>query len=291
MISAIVPTYGGAARLARNLPTVAASLRAAGEEWEIVVVSDGGGDLGAPPEGARLIRLADNRGYGPAVNVGVEQAKGQRLLILNDDVRLARDTVTSLARQLVAGVFAVVPTIRSPLAACGDEGGKTGLFRAGLIDLAEVPSAALHPTLYPVGCCFLCERDHFRALGGYDEVFAPFFWEDVDLGYRAWRKGLHVLHVPEAACEHEGSATLLERFDLAARQHAEFRGRALFHLRNLQGRTRRAQTLGALTAHALFDLRARRDGLREALARFEAAGVRPAAGLSDEEILSRVGRP
>ena len=213
--------------------------------------------------------------------------------MLNDDVRLERRTVGALRDRLsAAGVFAAVPAIRSPLAACGDEGGKAGTWLAGEIELRETASQTTQPTLYPVGCCFLCRRQDFLDLGGYDELFAPFFWEDVDLGYRAWRRGLATLHVPEAVCDHEGSATLAEAHSLETREKAFSRNRVLFHLRNLRDPSLRAQNLGAWAAHALFDGREPlRRGLSEAVEAFARSGRRCDPGLADDEILARAGGP
>lgn len=289
MISAVIPTYRGGARLGRNLGSVVASLDAAGEAWEILVVDDGGGGVGALPEGARAIVLERNQGYGPAVNAGARAAVGELLLILNDDVRLEEGTALALRGHFPdATLFAVVPAVRSPLASCGDEGGKAGVLHAGLIEIREVPAEEPHPTLYAVGCCFLCPRKAFLALGGYDDVFAPFFWEDVDLGYRAWRRGLRILHVPEAVCHHEGSSTLSEHSTLAERERIGFRNRVLFHLKNLRDPGLRAASFGAWAAYALFETRAERlQGMAEALALFDASPRRRAPGLRDAEILER----
>jgi GT2 family glycosyltransferase len=204
-------------------------------------------------------------------------------------VRLEESTVRLLRGALPdEGVFAVAPSILSPLARCGDEGGKSAVLRAGLVEIVEVPATEPHPTLYPVGCCYLCRRHEFLELGGYDDLYAPFFWEDVDLGYRAWRKGLMSLHVPEAVCHHEGSATIGGR-PMPERLRMWYRNWALFHLRNLQSPRLRAASLGAWAAHALFDERAPvREGLAEALRRFADAGRRPPEGLSDEDVLARV---
>ena len=291
MISAVVPTWGGRARLERNLGTVAASLEAAAETWEIVVVDDGGA-LGDLPGPARVVTLPRNRGYGPAVNAGAAAAHGDYLLVLNDDVRLEPGTVTALRAPFPdATLFASVPKVRSPLAACGDEGGKSGRFEAGLIEIREVAAERTHPTLYPVGCCYLCPRAAFLDLEGYDDAFAPFFWEDVDLGYRAWARGLRTLHVPEAVCDHEGSATLKERRTLEERERISFRNRVLFHLRNLRDPERRAASLGAWAAFALFETRAERlQGLAEAFALDAAHPRRRGRGPSDAAILERVGQ-
>jgi GT2 family glycosyltransferase len=239
----------------------------------------------------RVLQLAQSRGYGPAVNAGAAAASGDQLLVLNDDVRLEESAVRVLREALPPdGVFAVAPRIISPLAREGDEGGKSATLRAGLIEIEEAPSSETHPTFYPVGCCYLCHRQSFLDLGGYDDVYAPFFWEDVDLGYRAWRRGLASLHVPSAVCHHEGSATIGER-PMDERQRAWHRNWALFHLRNIQSPRLRAASLGAWAACALFENRRPvLDGLVEALDRYRAAGRRPAGGRSDEEILAGVRR-
>ena len=288
MISAIVPTRGAADRLERYLPSVRTSLDACAATSEILVVDDGGG-LRVVPERARLVSCPQSRGYGPAVNAGVAAARGDRLLILNDDVRLETSTVRLLREALPEeGTFSVVPRVLSPLARNGDEAGKIGVWRAGLLEIEEVASAPSRAALYAVGCCYLCHRQTFLALGGYDEAFAPFLWEDVDLGYRAWRRGLATVTVPEAVCHHEGSATISER-PMSERQGAWFRNWALFHLRNVQDPARRAAALGALAAYALFDDRVPvRTGLSAALACFADVGRRPSEGLSDDAILARV---
>jgi GT2 family glycosyltransferase len=289
VITAVVPTRAAEERLARYLPTVRASLEASGEAWEILVVDDGGG-LASVPEGIACLPLRPGRGYGPAVNAGAQAARGELLLVLNDDVALEPSTVRLLREALLAdeSVFAVAPRIVSPLARCGDEGGKAARVSAGLVEIEEAPSDEPHPTFYPVGCCYLCRRAVFLELGAYDDVYAPYFWEDVDLGYRAWRAGLASLHEPRAVCHHQGSATIGER-PMAERLRTWHRNSALFHLRNLQDPELRAGSLGGWAAYALFDGRTEvTEGLGEALDRFARVGRRPGAGLSDEEILARV---
>jgi GT2 family glycosyltransferase len=287
-----MPTAGGAARLARHLPSVAAALAETGEAWEIVVVDDGCGGLGPLPVPARVLALAENAGYGPAVNAGAQAARGDYLLVLNDDVDLDPGSVrTLLARFPNPELLAVVPAILSPLAACGDEGGKRPRWRAGEIEIEEAPPAgAPQPTLYPVGCCFLCRRDDFLALGGFDATYAPFFWEDVDLGYRAWLRGLSSLHDPGASCRHEGSATLRERHGSDERERVSFRNRVLFHLRRLAEPARRAESYGAWAARLLFEPHpARLAGLADALSRYD--GVRgPHAAATESAVLSRFPR-
>jgi GT2 family glycosyltransferase len=110
----------------------------------------------------------------------------------------------------------------------------------------------------------------------------------VDLGYRAWRRGHRILHVPEAVCHHDGVPAPTDASP-AERERIAFRNRILFHLRNLQDPALRARALGACTAWALFDTAPERLlGLADALARYEASEPRLEDGLSDAEILERV---
>jgi GT2 family glycosyltransferase len=293
MISAIVPSFRGQARLERNLGSVVGALSAVGEPWEVVIVDDGGGGVAWTSAGVRVLALAENRGYGPAVNAGVAESSGDHLLILNDDVRLEVDTVSRLRRFFPdPRLFAVVPAIRSPLARCGDEGGKAARWAAGLIEIEEVEAQGTQPTFFAVGCCFLCPRARWDDLGGYDPVFAPFLWEDVDLCYRARRRGLEVLHVPEVACHHEGSATLREKHTLEERERIGFRNRVLLHLRNLRDPELRAEVFGALAAYVLFEPRVERlDALRDALEPGRLTGASAAGGLDDRTILKALRAP
>ncbi len=279
MISAVVPTRGGDA-FGRVLGPLLTSLDASGEDWELVVVDRSGGrtiELDGP---VAVVPVDEDRGYGAAVNQGVWRARGEYVLVASDEVRLEAACVRVLRGQLpAAGLFAVVPRIASGLAACGDEGGRSARFGAGLLELAEAPSDTAQPTLYPAAACFLCPRPAFLAIGGFDEAYLAGPWQDVDLGYRAWRRGHRVLHVPEAECRREAEP------EPAADALCN---RALFHLRNLQDAGLRERAVGALTALALFGTPGERASVAQALSRHD--GAAPAEdGLSDVEILERAG--
>lgn len=294
MISLVVPVHGDGSNAQRNQSSWTDALRKTGRRFELIVVDDGSPvhwDL-LPP--ARVIRRERNEGYGPAVNAGVAEAQGDWLLVANDDLRLEPDTIDTLlaaateARSL-GHFFAVVPKILSQLAHCGDESGKGGRVRGGLIEIDETPNAVA--TLYPVGACFLCERRAFVQLGGFDPRFAPYFWEDVDLGWRAWCLGLRTTRVATAIAHHEGSATIASRDAFSKREEIEHRNRVLFALKHASMPEDRAAVFGALLAEVLFETkRSRRHAVKNA---FELAPelkqtIAPTFAL--KEILARVSQ-
>jgi len=59
-------------------------------------------------------------------------------------------------------------------------------------------------------CAF--DREKFLELGGFDELLAPFYLEDTDLGYMAWKRGWKVLYQPRSVVFHEHRGTIGKRF-------------------------------------------------------------------------------
>ncbi len=51
-------------------------------------------------------------------------------------------------------------------------------------------------------------RDRWAELGGFDDLYHPFYWEDVDLGYRAWARDWRVLYEPAAVVYHAQGETI-----------------------------------------------------------------------------------
>ena len=52
----------------------------------------------------------------------------------------------------------------------------------------------------------------FLELGGFDSLLAPFYLEDTDLGYMAWKRGWKVLYQPKSVVYHEHRGTIGKRF-------------------------------------------------------------------------------
>ena len=73
---------------------------------------------------------------------------------------------------------------------------------------AQALCCELRPLPFVLGGACLLRRADYLALGGFDPVFEPFYLEDVDLGWRAWRSGRRCVHVPEAVVEHINQATI-----------------------------------------------------------------------------------
>ena len=93
-ISIITPTHNKADLLERTLRSVG-GLDYSPADFEMIVVDDGSTDrtgklLAAhrPPHGFKTVTLEDNRGRSRARNQGLEQAEGELVVFLDDDMEL-----------------------------------------------------------------------------------------------------------------------------------------------------------------------------------------------------------
>jgi O-antigen biosynthesis protein len=244
--SIVIPSRNGLEILKRCLPPL---LSQAGG-WEVIVSDDGSSD-GTSVEGAarfpgvRFLPRTGEPGFCYAVNEGMASARGDVLLLLNNDVIPEPGALESLAGVLADApgeVFAAVPHIER--AGLGDEGGMVFAFRHGLAVTA--PSGP--GRIYPSGACTLFRRSGWRELGGLDERYAPIYWEDADLGARAARAGLGIIRAPCSRWVHEHAATMGSR--LSVRRLRE-RNRFVFMQAHFGGAARRLSTLSWLPVHVI----------------------------------------
>ncbi|MFA6423023.1 MAG: glycosyltransferase [Patescibacteria group bacterium] len=215
-ISVIIPTLNGLKLLEKNLPSVIISL---GDfDSEIIVVDNGSSDetsnfLKEKYPNIRLISLDKNYGFSIACNRGAEKANGNLLLFLNNDVKPEKDFLKPLISDLKDDIFSV-----SSLQIVPDkqgehfEGASYGYYEFGIIRFKNMFSKLKEikktiEILYPAGGCFLTAKDKFVAIGGFSEIYSPFYWEDVDLGYRAWKRGWISLFEPKSVVCHNHEST------------------------------------------------------------------------------------
>ncbi|MGH9627421.1 MAG: glycosyltransferase, partial [Bryobacteraceae bacterium] len=68
------------------------------------------------------------------------------------------------------------------------------------------------PCFYGGGGSCAFDRRKFLELGGFDELLRPFYLEDTDVGYLAWKRGWKVLYQPRSIVYHEHRGTIGRKF-------------------------------------------------------------------------------
>lgn len=211
MTSGIVVHYRGDTHLDRCLESCR------GVVDEMIVVDNEGipDEIRHRHPDARVIAAGRNLGFGRAANLGLACARSRSVLIMNQDVVLAPDTVARLddvARR--SGAWIVAPRLRAP-------DGSLAPLKAEF-----PPPLEWHPppeeerrgagwTAVPwvAGAVVLLPEGHL------DLRFDPRLFmcaEDEELCWRVWRAGGRVVIADDAIAEHVGGSAMSARWSNAA---------------------------------------------------------------------------
>lgn len=210
-VSVVIPNWNGQSLLQKNLPQV---LSAKGLKknhiLEVIIVDDGSTDESVKflkkeyANKIRLIKHTKNRGFASSVNNGVRMAKGRLVCLLNSDVVPAKDFLVAAVPHFTdQSVFAVGLHEKGA-------GPAVGFFKNGFIEhRGGTETAKVQFSFWASGGSAVYRRSQWMELKGLDEeLLAPFYWEDVDLGYRAWKHGYKIMWEPKSLVTHEHESTI-----------------------------------------------------------------------------------
>ena len=220
--SVVIPNWNGRDLLGKYLPSIVAAL-AGNPANEIVVVDNGSGDGSAEfvlrnfPQ-VKLVALEKNLGFGGGSNAGFRAAANDIVVLLNSDMRVAPDFLAPLLEGFRDPlVFAVSCQIffADPTKPREETGLTQGWWEDGQLRVrhrVDPQVDTLFPCFYGGGGSCAFDRRKFLELGGFDQLLAPFYLEDTDLGYMAWKRGWKVLYQPRSVVYHEHRGTIGKRF-------------------------------------------------------------------------------
>lgn len=178
-----------------------------------------------------------NLGYGPANNRLAEHATGDLLLLLNNDTVLAPSCLRRMVDLLTSDseIAAVTPQFRSFDGAVLEMGsflGSSGSARQFLRSKLPPQSLLGRPlnAHYGSAACLLLRRSDWNKLGGFDDLYAPAYYEDTDLCLRLSQAGRKILVEPRAVAFHleggtAGTDTLHDSKAHQLRNRGRFVGR------------------------------------------------------------------
>jgi len=267
-VTFIMPTYNQRHLVDFCLPALLAE---AGHRHRVLVVDDAGTDgtseyIRQKYPAAQVLRLPENRGFAGAVRAGIAASDTPLFALINSDVQVRRPFLTPMLRWFAReDVFAVSSRIDLP---DGDltETGKVVASFSGLVEPHHLAPDRAGAILYAQGACSLFHRAQYEALGGLDTLYRPLYWEDLDLGYRAWRRGWRSVFEPAASVLHKRRAWMGSAHRRAYTDEIFLRNALLFVWKNVRDprmlvqhvayvaiRLLREVTAGeALMAHALL---------------------------------------
>ena len=207
-ISIVIPNFNGAKLLEKNLPKVleAVSLYKKGKA-EIIVVDDASTDNSldlVKDKNVVVLKNERNLGFSSTVNNGVRKARGDIIILLNTDVYPQNNFLEPLLKHFEdESVFAVGCLDKSVEGDKVVERGRgLGVWKRGFLihRRGEVDKTN---TLWVSGGSGAFRKSIWDKLGGFNELYNPFYYEDIDLSYRALKSGYKVLFEPKSVVFHE----------------------------------------------------------------------------------------
>ncbi len=224
-VSVIIVNYNGGGQLEDCLGSVF-SQRYSNSEVIVVDNASEDGSIEKAERGfsIRSIRSGKNLGFSAAVNMGVKQARGEVLFILNHDVELESGCIETLARESSRrfGLFMPKLLLHSDPTLINSSGGEIHyLGFAWPSDYLALDSADddVRRVGFASGGALAARKDVLEELGLYDPYYFSYY-DDVDLGWRARMLGIESYVVTGARAYHHysfnvftvrGKLALLER--------------------------------------------------------------------------------
>lgn len=217
-VSVVIPNYNGEEILGKNLPKVLEAISSSGmKNTEIIISDDNSTDnsievinkfIGENKKSETKIILLTaniNKGFSTNVNRGVKAANGDILILLNTDVVPSRYFIEYLVPHFDdEKVFAV---------GCLDEsiekektvfrGRGKGKWEKGFLVHSAADVDLSSETLWVSGGSGAFRKSIWDKLGGLDELYDPFYWEDIDMSYRALKSGFKIVFEKKSVVRHE----------------------------------------------------------------------------------------
>jgi GT2 family glycosyltransferase len=262
--SVVIPNWNGRDLLARYLPSVVTAL-ARNPANEVIVVDNGSTDDSAAYVTAefpqvKLVALERNLGFGGGSNAGFREARNDIVVLLNSDMRVEPDFLGPLLEGFAdPAVFAVSCQIffKDPEKIREETGLTQGWWQDGALRVrhrADPAVTGLFPCFYGGGGSCAFDRRKFHELGGFDELFAPFYFEDTDLGYMAWKRGWKALYQARSVVYHEHRGTIGKNYGEDFIQGVLKRNALLFAWKNIHEWRRLAGHFGFTWAGAVLSV-------------------------------------
>ena len=193
----------------------------------------------------RIITHKTNHGFGRNSNDAVIKANGDYIVLLNSDIYPHPGYLApALDHFRDPKVFGV------GFAEVGHKNYAKLIWKNGYIQHYPETSTKTHTSGWVSGGSSIVRRETFLKLGGFDNVYAPFYSEDLDLGYRAWKSGYKCLWEPDCLVEHHHESTM-SKFPKHFSNYVKERNRLLTVWRNITNHKMLSENRWALLGRVL----------------------------------------
>lgn len=230
VVSLVIPLYSRADLTRRCLRSIRDNTSRVA--YEVVLIEDAADSetkrLLGGVRGATILHNERNIGYLRSVNRAAAAARGQWLVLFNNDVEVTAGWLRALldCAESAPDIGVVTPKFVYPDGRLNEAGGiiwrdGTGVNYGRGHNPASFRYEYRRETDYGSAAALLVSASLWQQIGGFDERFAPMFYEDADLCFEARERGLRVVYEPAATVVHVEGATAGTDVTAGHKRHQE----------------------------------------------------------------------
>lgn len=214
-IDIIIPNFNGSRLIKRNLPDVLKAVKNY-QHVAITIVDDCSEESDkrhlrevidtinfSSKIPVQLLEHEKNLGFSSTVNTGVDSSKADVVVLLNSDVSptidFLDDALSKIEQDDVFGVGCLEKSIEKGGVVLRGSG--KGMWARGFL-LHKEGDVTSEKTFWVSGGSAVLKRELYQKIGGMDRLYNPFYWEDIDLSYRAQKSGYKILFSNKSIVEH-----------------------------------------------------------------------------------------
>jgi GT2 family glycosyltransferase len=235
----LVLNYNGVAHLDVCLSTLAIAAARAGSGCRVVLVDNRSTDDSVAFTRRRFpsveVVVAPRNDFLFSLNDVVRARTEDVAIVVNNDMRFDADFVAPLLSHFAdPAVFAVGAAILNWTGDAHTVGPRCAKLERGWFHKwwsvdREQPALTLEAS----GGAAAYRREMFVALGGFDPLFRPGYYEDLDLSYRGWSEGWRVVYEPRSRAYHKESVSMIARLGNTGKARLLYRNHLLFTIKNV----------------------------------------------------------
>lgn len=199
----VIPSFNAYHLLKKNLPQV---LKNSPQVGKIIIVNDGSTDdtlkIKKLSPKIKIISNKKNLGFPKAVNQGFKASKADLVVLINNDVLPQVDYIKNTLKYFKnSNTFAV--TFNEKHSSWPQVCWKNGKYQ---YTQGKDKTRAIY-SAWASGGSAIFNRKIWNKLGGFNEIYSPGYWEDIDISWRAWKQGYKTIWEPTARVIHQHEST------------------------------------------------------------------------------------
>jgi len=247
-ISVIIPNYNGEKLLEKNLPKIVEALTIGKKyEIELILTDDSSRDNSVKTAfnilssikidkfTYKILENKKNLGFSSNINNGVKVSTGEILILLNTDIipeiNFLEPLIKHFEKESVFAVGCMDKSVEKERIVLRGRG--VGNWRRGFL-VHSKGRLDKSNTLWVSGGSGAFKKVVWDKLNGLDPLFNPFYWEDIDLSYRALKSGYKVVFEKESVVLHEHEkGAIKSRYSPFKIKTIAYRNQFIFTWKNL----------------------------------------------------------